>query len=135
MQSAGHMVFLTCGLHIRYMYLVAYTQIISTSWRGLTLKAPITDCNRRLSIIFFLCIFFFSEKIRFYISCESSAGQRIYMEHQALFSSKDKSKNKKKCRLLQFWFGAFRVKELEMDERSALGNFHYYPLSPFLNCY
>ena len=47
------------------------------------------------------------------------------MKHQALFSSKDKSRNKIKCHLLQFWFGAFRVKELEMDERSALGNFHY----------
>ena len=31
------------------------------------------------------------------------------MKHQALFSSKDKSK-KLKCRLLQFLFGAFRVK-------------------------
>ena len=31
------------------------------------------------------------------------------MKNQALFSSKDKSK-KLKCRLLQFWFGALRVK-------------------------
>ena len=31
------------------------------------------------------------------------------MKHQALFSSKDKSKNLK-CRLLQFLFGALRVK-------------------------
>ena len=31
------------------------------------------------------------------------------MKHQALFSSKDKSK-KLKCRLLQFLFGALRVK-------------------------
>ena len=30
------------------------------------------------------------------------------MKHQALFSSKDKSK-KLKCRLVQFLFGAFRV--------------------------
>ena len=32
------------------------------------------------------------------------------MKNQALFSSKDKSK-KLKCRLLQFLFGAFRVKK------------------------
>ena len=31
------------------------------------------------------------------------------MKHQALFSSKDKSK-KLKCRLLHFLFGVFRVK-------------------------
>ena len=31
------------------------------------------------------------------------------MKNQALFSSKDKSK-KLKCHLLQFWFGALRVK-------------------------
>ena len=33
------------------------------------------------------------------------------MKNQALFSSKDKSK-KLKCRLLQFLFGALRVKKL-----------------------
>ena len=32
------------------------------------------------------------------------------MTNQALFSSKDKSKKLKKCRLLQFLFGALRVK-------------------------
>ena len=37
------------------------------------------------------------------------ARQRIHLKHQALFSSKDKSK-KLKCRLLQFLFGALRVK-------------------------
>ena len=31
------------------------------------------------------------------------------MKNQALFSSKDKSKKKRKCRLLQFLFGALRV--------------------------
>ena len=37
------------------------------------------------------------------------------MENQALFSSKNKSKKKKKkCRLLQFLFGALRVNEIEM---------------------
>ena len=34
---------------------------------------------------------------------------RIHMKNQALFSSKDKRK-KLKCRLLQFSFGALRVK-------------------------
>ena len=39
------------------------------------------------------------------------------MKHQALFSSKDKSK-KLKCRLLQFLFGALRVKgpKWKLDE-------------------
>ena len=32
--------------------------------------------------------------------------QRIHIKHQALFSSKDKSKKKLKCRLLQFLFVA-----------------------------
>ena len=32
------------------------------------------------------------------------------MKNQALFSLKDKSKKKTKCRLLQFLFGALRVK-------------------------
>ena len=40
----------------------------------------------------------------------SSARQRIYMKNQVLFSLKDKSK-KLKCRLLQFLFGALRVKK------------------------
>ena len=51
----------------------------------------------------------FSEKIRLDISCESSARQRIYMKHQALFPRKDKSK-KIKCRLLQLLFGTLRLK-------------------------
>ena len=38
--------------------------------------------------------------------------QRIHIKNQALFSSKDKSK-KLKCHLLQFLFGALRVKELK----------------------
>ena len=52
---------------------------------------------------------YFSEKIRLDVSSESSARQRIHMENQALFSSKDISK-KLKYRLLQFLFGALRVK-------------------------
>ena len=53
--------------------------------------------------------FFVSEKIRLDVSNESSARQRIHMKNQVVFFSKDKSK-KLKCRLLQFLFGAFRVK-------------------------
>ena len=53
----------------------------------------------------------FSEKIRPDISSESSARQRIHMKNKALFSSKHKSK-KLKCRLLQFLFGALRVKSV-----------------------
>ena len=48
----------------------------------------------------------FSEKIILDVSRESSA---IHMKNQALFSLKDKSK-KLKCPLLQFLFGALRVK-------------------------
>ena len=39
------------------------------------------------------------------------------MKHQALFSSKDKSK-KLKCRLLQFLFGALSVNDISaLDEK------------------
>ena len=48
----------------------------------------------------------FSEQIRLAVS---SARKRIHMKNQALFSSKDESKNIK-CRLLQYLFGALRVK-------------------------
>ena len=48
-------------------------------------------------------------KIRLDVSSESSARQRIHMKNQVLFSSKDKSK-RLRCRLLQFLFGALRVK-------------------------
>ena len=44
------------------------------------------------------------------------ARQRIHMNNQALFFSKDKSK-KLKCRLLQFLFGALRVKFCEAIKR------------------
>ena len=53
-------------------------------------------------------------KIRLDVSSASSANktwQRIHMKNQVLFFSKDKSK-KLKCRLLQFLFGALRVKEV-----------------------
>ena len=55
---------------------------------------------------FFHC---FSEKIRLDVASESSARQRIHMKHQALFPEKDKS-TKIQCRLLQFLFGALRVR-------------------------
>ena len=48
-----------------------------------------TDDFSSPDIYFFHC---FSEKIRLDVSSESSAGQRIHMKNQALFSSKDKSK-------------------------------------------
>ena len=41
------------------------------------------------------------------------------MKNQALFSSKDKSK-KLKCRLLQFLFGALRVKQLELQIKLSI---------------
>ena len=72
----------------------------------LTLKAPITTAADDIHKYFFHC---FSEKLRLDVSSESSARQRIHLKNQALFSSKDKSE-KLKCRLLQFLFGALRVK-------------------------
>ena len=73
---------------------------------ALTHKAPITTAADDIHKYFFHC---FSEKIRLDASSESSAGQRIHMKNQVLFSSKHKSK-KLKCRLLQFLFGALRIK-------------------------
>ena len=43
------------------------------------------------------------------------------MKNQALFSSKDKSK-KLKCRLLQFLFGALRVKNFEFFYSNFMSN-------------
>ena len=63
----------------------------------------------RLQQTTFINIFHcFSEKTRFDVSSESSARQKTQMKNQALFSTKDKSKQLK-CRLLQFLFGALRV--------------------------
>ena len=52
----------------------------------------------------------FSEKISIDISCESSAWQRIHVEHQALFSLKDKTK---KIKVSSAAIGALRVKKQE----------------------
>ena len=60
----------------------------------------------------------FSEKIRFDVSIESSARQRIHMKNQALFSSEDKSK-KLICRLLHFLFGPLSVKSRHPWKREA----------------
>ena len=87
----------------------------------LTLKAPITTAADDIHKYFFHC---FSEKIRLDVSSESSAMQRIHLKHQALFSSKDKSK-KLKCRLLQFLFGALRVKVLFITAMLVLENFPF----------
>ena len=44
------------------------------------------------------------------MSCESSARQRIYKKHQALFPSKDKSKSKIKVLSAAIRHGSLRVK-------------------------
>ena len=63
---------------------------------------------------------------------ESSAGpqQRIHMKNQALFSSKDKSK-KLKCHLLEFLFGALRVKAQKKKKRGQTTKF---TSAEFQNC-
>ena len=55
------------------------------------LKVPITTVADDIHEYFF---HYFSEKIRLDVSSESSARQRIHLKHQALFSSKHKSKKK-----------------------------------------
>ena len=77
----------------------------------LAIKSQLLKRQSRLEQTTFINIFslFFSEQIRLDVSSESSARQRIHMKNQALFSLKDTSK-KLKCRLLQFLFGALRVK-------------------------
>ena len=57
--------------------------------------------------------------MRLDISCESSAMQRIHMEHQVLFSSKDKKK-RVKCHLLPFSmaFEGFKLNEYTSRERN-----------------
>ena len=60
------------------------------------------------------------------MSSESSARQRIHTKNQALFSSKDKCK-KLKCLLLQFLFGALRVKiKKNIFFKVSTRNFHEY---------
>ena len=66
-----------------------YYKLLSFQDIPLTLK-----CQSRLQQTTVLNIFHcFSDKIMLDTSCEFSAWQRIHMKHQALFSSKDKSKN------------------------------------------
>ena len=60
----------------------------------LTLKAPITTAADDIHKYFFIVFF---EKIKLDVSSKSSARQRILLKNQALFSSKDKSKELKCC--------------------------------------
>ena len=75
------------------MYLRVFLDDGSKSWIFLTLKAPITTAADDIYKYFFAVFFFFSEKIRFGVSSESSARQRqmIHLKHQTLFSSKEQS--------------------------------------------
>ena len=90
---------------MRHGYFDLHNMMKTEGTRFLTLKAPITTAADDIhKFIFFPC---FSEKTRLNISSESSAGQRIHLKHQALFSLEDKSE-KLKCRLLQFLVGTLR---------------------------
>ena len=71
--------------------------------------------QQRTSINIFSLFF---REIRLDVSSESSARQGIHMKHQALFSSKDKSK-KLKCRLLQFLFGALYARMCDFSTYRA----------------
>ena len=58
---------------------------LNSSSSALTLKSAKQNCSSQHSIYYF---FFFPEKMRLDISCESSARQMIHMKYQALFSKK-----------------------------------------------
>ena len=58
----------------------------------------------------FFDVSFFWRKIRLDISCESSAMQRIHMNHQALFSGEDKIKKKMKVSSVTILLGSLKVK-------------------------
>ena len=79
----------------------------------LILKAPITTAeDDSLGYLFIV----FSENIILDISCESSAGQRIHMIHQALSSSKDTSKRMKVSSA-----ALLRLKRLLKEQNQSLG--------------
>ena len=71
------------------------------SYINLTLEASFTT-----AFINILSLFFRENKTMFQVN------PLLGMKNQALFSSKNKSK-KLKCRLLQIFFGALRVKNLD----------------------
>ena len=74
-----------------------------------------------------ILLFYFSEKIRLDISCESSARQTIYMNCQALLSlKKKKQKNKTKKKLNSQSAYANCVDPDEMDKPSHQ-NLHCLP--------
>ena len=96
-------------------------------FQSINLKAPITIAADDGLEYVFRC---FSEKIRIDVSSESSAGQRIHVKNQVLFSSKDKSE-KLKCRLLQFLIGALRAStKLQFQQPAGSGcrgiNYHFH---------
>ena len=80
-------------------------QFQSTANLSLTLKAPITTAADDIHKYFFIVL---QRKLDIMFQVNPLLRQRIHLKHQALLSSKDKSK-KLKCRLLQFLFGALRA--------------------------
>ena len=73
----------------------------------LSLKAPVATLADDSLEYFFILIFFFFEKMRLDILCESSVRQRIHIKHQALFSSTVKV-NKIKVSSAAILFGSLR---------------------------
>ena len=70
----------------------------------LTFKVPNKNCSRRHFNFF---TFIFLKKIRFEVSCESSALQRIHMKYRLIFSEK------KRNVFMNAMIGALRVKASE----------------------
>ena len=74
----------------------------------------------------FSLFFFFSEKLRLDISCESSARQRIHMKHQALFSLKNKSKKIKSRSLRKSNTSQYGLEIEKIDFSETLPIFNLY---------
>ena len=92
----------------------------------LTLKTSITTAADDIHKYIFIV---FSEKIRLDVSSESSDS----LKNQALFSSKEKSK-KLKCRILQFLFGALRVKYCLVISDSMLSQMEKFKTAHTFSC-
>ena len=67
----------------------------------LTLKVLITAAVDDILIFFFFFFLYFTEKIRLYISCESSLGSALTSNDKSLFSLKNDKKESEYC-LIQY---------------------------------
>ena len=82
-----------------FVYLILQNIAYLMAWEFLTLKVLITAAvDDILNFFFFL---YFTEKIRLYISCESSLGSALTSNDKSLFSLKNDKKESEYC-LIQY---------------------------------